>query len=546
MDDDTPRVPTHPQITARKRDTLHSDVNHDGLVTAGDTLRYKVTITNDSTGNATGVVFTDIPDTHTMLINGTVTSSQGSITHGNASGDTSIEVQIGTLAARSDVEITYEVRIAWHVPARVRTIRNQGRVTSNENHDTGKDVVTDDPDTSESDDPTITLLERATLAIDIKKQVHLSHIAPNHVVTYTIDITNTSSVHIFGAVIVTDTLDEGLTYIDGSATPLPPDTDGQTLIWPDATAGKGLASGKTMRIVYQARVTTIPGVYLNTAVVVGEYPDGRVEDSERIPLVVEDPAVVMHKDVSRVDSAQGIITFTIQITNTGPSVLDVVPLLDHFQGPIYYIGGTPPADKVDNKEQVIGWSDLTLHVGDMQPGQVVTIVTVFKIAPGTTPHMSIENTAYITSARDVHNNVVPDDHCTITTTVPESDDPGEPTLIDLLSLSATIEGDDVVVRWTTAAELNTQGFALWRSASGNFEDAQRVSAHIVLARGSASSGASYVWTDTTAGTTDVPPTYWLEEIEYNGTRSMYGPTGAHHRLEDMQQVVYIPLVLNES
>lgn len=543
IDDPTMTVVVNePVLKATKRDNLLIDRDNNGYLSAGDVLNYSVMIENPSTATATGVVFTDTPDSNTTLEVGSVQTSQGSITRGNKAGESTIGVDIGTLPAGGSVTISYRVTVNNPLPDGVRKLINQGVVTSNELNTNGRKVRTDDPDTTSGGDETATLIGEENIAISIKKTVNLARIAPNQVVTYTIDVTNTSDLQTLWNVVITDTLDEGLTYVPGSAQPIQPaSVQGQTMVWIDITGGAGLAPGQSFQMTYNASVTTTIGTYTNNATVIGEHPDGKVTDQDSIPFTVEDPVVEVHKGVATPGVTNGVITFTITITNTGPSTLDVVPLVDHFVGPIAYIGGTPAADMVDNRGQVIGWTDLTEHFGDMQPGQVFTLVTVFQLTVAEDVDMEIRNTATVTNAQDVYNNMVSERS---STSVTRTRDPGSPSLIDLLSLTATRRGDAVVdIAWTTGAEMDTHGFHIWRSSDGTFTNATRATKQLILARGTTTSGASYAWTDTTAGDSE-SVTYWLEEIETSGHSRLYGPAMWKRSSVQEQHMVLLPLVAN--
>jgi hypothetical protein len=81
---------------------------------------------------------------------------------GNASGDASVEVDVGTLAAEGgNATITFEVLVNDPFPPEILTIANQGEVTGS-NFDP---ILTDDPSTPGLRDPTIT--EVANTDLDI-------------------------------------------------------------------------------------------------------------------------------------------------------------------------------------------------------------------------------------------------------------------------------------------------------------------------------------------------------------------------------------------
>jgi len=143
-----------------KTDSLFIDADGNGLVNTGDTLLYEVTIWNEGVVDATGVVFTDTPDSNTSLVVGSVSTSKGTVPEGNNTGDTSVEVSIGTVLAggpaTETVNISFQVTINDLLSPGVYQVCNQGTIESNES----LSVVTDDPDTPANNDPTCTSLMR--------------------------------------------------------------------------------------------------------------------------------------------------------------------------------------------------------------------------------------------------------------------------------------------------------------------------------------------------------------------------------------------------
>ena len=106
-------------------------------------------ITNDGNSEVTQMLFDDDPDANTALVVGTVTASQGTVTRGNAGGDTRVSVDIGTLPAGASVTITFRVRINSPLPGGTTQVSNQGTVSSREL----PVIVTDDPSTLQPNDP---------------------------------------------------------------------------------------------------------------------------------------------------------------------------------------------------------------------------------------------------------------------------------------------------------------------------------------------------------------------------------------------------------
>jgi uncharacterized repeat protein (TIGR01451 family) len=156
-DDDPTRTPVQgggPLLSAVKLDALLVDADGDGRAGAGDILRYVVILTNHGGEDATGVVFTDVPDASTILAVGTAAASPGAIAAGNAAGDTDVEVGIGTLAAGESAAVAFAVAVADPLPSGTASVANQGSVASN-----GRPaLLTDDPSTPVAGDPRVTPL----------------------------------------------------------------------------------------------------------------------------------------------------------------------------------------------------------------------------------------------------------------------------------------------------------------------------------------------------------------------------------------------------
>lgn len=205
-----------PRIEATKRDTLVVDANSDGIVNPGDVLEYTIVIRN--TGNASGsFTFTDLPDAHTSLVNGSVTTSQGTVTAGNLPGQTSVAVETGSIAPQSAVTIKFKVSIANPLPAGVTKVANQGVVTGSD----GPAVKTDDPDTPTPGDPTETLVVASPVLSAIKTDKLLVDAdqngiaSPGDVLEYRITIANNGNQAATG-VTLEDTPDSHTTLVAGS------------------------------------------------------------------------------------------------------------------------------------------------------------------------------------------------------------------------------------------------------------------------------------------------------------------------------------------
>ncbi len=108
----TDTVPLMPEATLNV--TMTSDRAE---AAPGDTITYTATVTNEGPSDARGVLFTDMPDTNTTLVVGSVTTTEGTVTTGNTGGDSQADVNIGTLPLGASAEIQYSVTVNTPFPA---------------------------------------------------------------------------------------------------------------------------------------------------------------------------------------------------------------------------------------------------------------------------------------------------------------------------------------------------------------------------------------------------------------------------------------------
>ena len=144
------------QIVDPKTDALFFDADGNGVPSAGDTLSYAIQVSVSAASAAAAVLLSDAPDANTSLVVGSVTTTQGSVTSGNAPGDTSVAVDVGLLPPGVTVTIGFRVLIDDPLPAGIDRVSNQGFVSGSN----FPAAPTDDPATAAADDPTVTLLER--------------------------------------------------------------------------------------------------------------------------------------------------------------------------------------------------------------------------------------------------------------------------------------------------------------------------------------------------------------------------------------------------
>jgi hypothetical protein len=96
-----------------------------------------------------------------------------------------------------------------------------------------------------------------------------------------------------------------------------------------------------------------------------------------------------------------------------------------------------------------------------------------------------------------------------------------PTAIDLISFTGRALPGSVFMEWETATEIDNAGFYIWRSENRDW-GYERVTGEMIFAQGSATSGASYAWQDTTVNT-GTTYYYKLEDIDTTGSSTLHDP-----------------------
>jgi uncharacterized repeat protein (TIGR01451 family) len=206
---------TGPHIQASMKDVLVEAINSDRIANPGEYIDYLVAIRN--VGGAGGVfTYSDLPGANTVLVNGSVTTSQGSVLSGNLSGQSSVTVDLGDIAPQDTLTVAYRVRIVDSLPAGVVQVENQGLVSGDL-----PDMPTDDPDTPAPGDPTETLVTASPILSVFKTDTLLvdadndNSAGPGDTLQYSISVANSGN-QAATAVRFVDQLDANTTLVAGS------------------------------------------------------------------------------------------------------------------------------------------------------------------------------------------------------------------------------------------------------------------------------------------------------------------------------------------
>jgi uncharacterized repeat protein (TIGR01451 family) len=386
-------------------------------------------------------------------------------------------------------------------------------------------IITDTTGLTDTDEVTTPVV--AAPGLELIKTLEPTRTVPNMPFTYTLHIVNTGS-YTFTSLVLTDTLPTAdFQYIVGSGRPSDPDDIAEpTLVWQNLGP---LAPAASLTVAFQVTTSLPHGTYTNTATVEGVYPGGTLTATDDAPILcIVEPAVAVEKSVIGQDRDLGVherVTFTIAITNVGPSKIAVLPLEDHYEtGFLRFVDATPHPDKDD--DGLLNWDDLTASGPcgldrDLPPGKAFVILTVFEtITKGTTV-----NTAIVRGATDIYGN--PAD---------EVKDPHGLTPVILRYFRAVAEPSAVRLEWATALEVDCVGFYIYRDEDATIGGAQPIA--YVAATGPGST-YSYVDRDVTPGQVHW---YWLAEVSTAGSETMYGPVWAGVGPDGLSVRIYLPLI----
>ena len=117
----------------------------------------------------------------------------------------------------------------------------------------------------------------------------------------------------------------------------------------------------------------------------------------------------------------------------------------------------------------------------------------------------------------------------------------EPTAVQLLSFETLRLPRAVLLKWETAWEVDSYGFALLRRASGQPGEAQEIA--FVPAQGRNGGGAAYRYLDAGSGAgleSGTAYRYWLVEVDTSGRRTTFGSALSAAASEFPHQI-YLPL-----
>jgi uncharacterized repeat protein (TIGR01451 family) len=303
--------------------TLVKSASYADPLEPGDTITYTIVISNAGPGDATGAFISDTTPTHTEFVSDSISIEPPMA---GTPGTPPALVNNMTITAGQSVTVTYAVTVS--VPLTAGTvIANVASVTS-----TGTPVSSDDA---------VTATVRG-VDLSIAKSSSPNPAVPGGSITYTIVVTNPGRSHVAG-VTVSDTIPAVIMDATWTCTAI-----GSATCTP---GGSGDVSDTAYLPVSGAITYTVSGTLpawvtatlVNTATVAAPAGATDLTTTNNVATDTNTPVPQTDLTVSKADTpdpvaAGGTLTYTIAITNYGPSdaseivVTDILPVGATYSG----------------------------------------------------------------------------------------------------------------------------------------------------------------------------------------------------------------------
>ncbi len=376
----------------------------DAPFTQGDALTYTITVTNEGSLDAAGIVVTDRADAGLTFVSADVTG-----TNVTDNGDETFTIADLAQGESVSFTVTYQIGATFQGSS----VRNEAEITEDDGDD--EDSTPDNDDEEEDDqDEEETPLDQ-TYDLSLTKDLANATDAPftqGDALTYTITVTNEGSLDASG-VVVTDRADAGLTFVSADVTGTNVTDNGdETFTIADLAQGESVS----FTVTYQIGATFQGNSVRNEAEITED--DGDDEDStpdnddeeeddqdeEETPLD-QTYDLSLTKDLANAADApftQGdALTYTITVTNEGSLDASGVVVTDRADAGLTFVSADVMGTNVTDN------GDETFTIADLAQGESVSFTVTYQIG-ATFQGNSVRNEAEITEDDGDDEDSTPD------------------------------------------------------------------------------------------------------------------------------------------
>lgn len=335
----------------------------------GNTLTYKFTITNDGPSTATGVKFFDILPSDVTFSAATSDGGTVDLIAGTLVGN------LDDIAPGESVTISVDVVVADDANG---LLMNTGSVSAS----------TLDLNTG-NDSATVETTAQPVVDLSVTTTDDMDSVFVNGTVSYTILVTNNGPSTATN-VVLQDTLPAALTYSSATS------TQGDVVLNGDGTITGSLgtiARGETVTVTLVATAGVTTGRFDNTVVVSADQLELATASNSDIESTTINPLIDLQLTVSEGSDpviAGEALTYTIHVTNNGPSTATSVVMTDVLPTGLTYLSSFSSQGAVSETGGIV-----TANLGNIAAGAFVTI-TVQAMVPSSATS-SIHNSPVVTA-----------------------------------------------------------------------------------------------------------------------------------------------------
>jgi uncharacterized repeat protein (TIGR01451 family) len=357
-----------------------------GPYSQSSTVTYTITVTNEGSLNAAGIVVTDRPETGLSLVS--MVPQAGVTNNGNGT------FSIASLAQGASISFVVNYQIGATFQG--TSLNNEAEITTDNGDDVDSTPNNDVPTEDDQDDVTIPVQQTYDLALT-KVVTSAGPYSQGSTVTYTITVTNEGSLNAAG-IVVTDRPETGLSLV--SMVPQAGVTNNGNGTFTIAS----LAQGASISFVVNYQIgATFQGTSLNNEAEIttdngddvdstpnNDVPTEDDQDDVTIP-VQQTYDLALTKVVTSAGpySQSSTVTYTITVTNEGSLNAAGIVVTDRPEAGLSLVSMVPQAGVTNN-------GDGTFSIASLAQGASISFVVNYQIG-ATFQGFSITNEAEITT-----------------------------------------------------------------------------------------------------------------------------------------------------